>query len=581
MNWTALFSIDWSQFHFLRPQWLWLSIPLLVGFVLLWYGNFDPNKWKSKIASHLQSYMFSQGNPRALVYILGSYLLSGLLMLLAASGPTWKLKEIPGAISEAQLVIAMDLSRSMLTDDIQPNRLERAKLKIRDLLDHNPRVRTGLLAYAGTAHLVIPPTSDYTLVNHQAASLQPWIMPINGSDMVKMMNLADTLFDNITAPSTLLILTDEVQEEARSVLANFVDATPHQIELLIFNTSKGGNVPGIGNQREMKDARGAIVYSRLNQQSLDQLGENNKITVHQLTLDQSDAEVIAEKISKNIFYREDDELSQEEWEDMGAVLLLPLIILTLLWFRKGFVVQWCLLGFAFLCACSPDSGYADWWYTRDYQGQALYDQKDYLGAAKKFQSEQHQAVAYFKAGNYEAAANLFAMDSSAAGKYNLGLSLTELGRYDEAIASFEAAKKEDPNLPELDHTMEQVAQMSSQVDSVKRFNPETAKEEPPETDQGPLNERQAKSKDEQLTSDTEVDELPETGDRVTDEIETDVRKAEELDRPPEDRQFGQQQQAQKVLLKKVNADPAEFLRRRFEYQREKYHQDIKEGEVKW
>ena len=581
MNWTALFEVDWSQFHFLRPQWLWLSVPLLVGFVLLWYGNSDPNKWKDKIASHLQPYMFSRGNPKALVYILGLYLLSGLLMLLAASGPTWKLREIPGATSEAQLIIAMDLSRSMLTADIQPNRLERAKLKTRDLLDHNPRVRTGLIAYAGTAHLVIPPTSDYSLVNHQAASLQPWIMPINGSNLANMMNLADTLFDNITAPSTLLILTDDIQEEERSVLTNFVDTTPHQIELLIFNTSKGGTVPGIGKQKEMKDASGAVVYSSLNQQSLNRLEESSKITVHQLTLDQSDVEVIAEKISEKVFYREDDELSQEEWEDMGPVLLLPLIILTLFWFRKGFVVQWCVLVLATTNACSPESPFADWWYTRDYQGQVLYDQKDYSGAANKFQSEQHQAVAYFKAGNYEAAANLFAMDSSAAGKYNLGLSLTELGRYDEAIASFEAAKKEDPSLPELDHTIEQVTQMNTQVDSVKRFDPEAVKEAPPETDQGPLNERQAKSEDEQLTSDTEVDELPQTGDRITDEIETDVRKAEELDRPPEDQQFGQQQQAQKVLLKKVNADPAEFLRRRFKYQREKYHQNIKEGEVKW
>ena len=173
------------------------------------------------------------------------------------------------------------------------------------------------------------------------------------------------------------------------------------------------------------------------------------------------------------------------------------------------------------------------------------------------------------------------MDSSAAGKYNLGLSLTELGRFDEAIASFEAAKEKDPSLPELDRAIEQITQLSNEVDSIKRFEPEKAKETVPDTDQGPLNERQAKSKDEQLTSDTEVDELPESGNRVTDEIETDVRKAEELERPPEDQQFGKQQQAQNVLLKKISADPAEFLRRRFRYQKEKYFKEMTEGEVKW
>ena len=581
MNWKALLNIDWEQFHFLRPEWLWLTIPIILGFVLLWLGNADKNKWKSKISSHLQPYMFSRGNPRALAYILGLYLISGLLMLLAASGPAWKLKEIPGAVSEARLIIAMDLSRSMLVDDIQPNRLERAKLKVQDLLEHNPRAKAGLLAYAGTAHMVIPPTSDYSLINHQAASLQPWIMPVAGTDIGSMMLLADTLFAKISAPSTLLILTDEIKENERLALTNFVESTPHYVEILVLNTEKGGAVPGVGRQQEMVDEQGSVVYSRSDSQSWNRLTANEKITVHPITLDQSDVEAIADKISTNVFFKEDDELSQEDWEDMGGVLLVPILVLTLLWFRKGFVVQWCILLIVSLGGCAPDGRHADWWYTKDYQGQALYDQQDYQEAAERFQSEQHQAAAYFKAGNYDAAANLFAMDSSAVGRYNLGLSLTELGRFDEAMASFEAAKLQDPSLPELDRTIEQINQLSNEVDSIKRFDPEKAKEILPDTDEGPLNERQARSKDEELTSDTEVDELPESGNRVTDEIETDVRKAEELERPPEDQEFGKQQQAQNVLLKKISADPAEFLRRRFQYQKEKYFKGIKEGEVKW
>ena len=81
-------------------------------------------------------------------------------MIIGMAGPTWKKKEIPGQKIQAVVLIALDLSKSMMTKDIQPNRIERAKFKINDFLDANPRARAGLIAFAGTAHPVLPFTSD-------------------------------------------------------------------------------------------------------------------------------------------------------------------------------------------------------------------------------------------------------------------------------------------------------------------------------------------------------------------------------------------------------------------------------------
>ncbi len=69
----------------------------------------------------------------------------------------------------------------MLATDIQPNRLERAKFKISDFLDANPRAKAGLVAYAGTAHPVLPFTSDYNLIKHHVVSLINRIMPIQAA----------------------------------------------------------------------------------------------------------------------------------------------------------------------------------------------------------------------------------------------------------------------------------------------------------------------------------------------------------------------------------------------------------------
>ena len=96
-----------------------------------------------------------------------------------------------------------------------------------------------------------------------------------------------------------------------------------------------------------------------------------------------------------------------------------------------------------------------------------------------------------------------------------------------------------------------------------------------------LVERQAKGKDEELTSDTEAKELPKDGERVTDEVESGMRTAEELERPPEDFQPQAGESAQNVLLREISADPSEFLRRRFQFQFDKYHQNTEKPKNQW
>jgi Ca-activated chloride channel family protein len=80
------------------------------------------------------------------------------------AGPTWKKIELPGQELETPLVILLDLSQSMLSDDLQPNRLERAKFKISDLVGHHPQARAALIGFAGTAHTIVPLTRDYEII---------------------------------------------------------------------------------------------------------------------------------------------------------------------------------------------------------------------------------------------------------------------------------------------------------------------------------------------------------------------------------------------------------------------------------
>jgi len=203
--------IDWKQFHFLRPKALYLFAPLVFIVLLLPVGNKERRKWKTLIAKPLRQYMFNRGSRWAIVIPLLLFIIGMSAMVIGLAGPVWKKKEIPGQQIQAVVLVALDLSRSMMAKDVQPNRIERAKFKLGDFLDANPRARAGLLAFAGTAHPVLPFTGDYKLIKFQAQSLSNRIMPVQGTNISILIQQIDTMMKHITAPSTVLLITDAIE----------------------------------------------------------------------------------------------------------------------------------------------------------------------------------------------------------------------------------------------------------------------------------------------------------------------------------------------------------------------------------
>ena len=148
--------IDWGKFHFLRDEYLWLAIPIFVIVLtgLVFYR--ESNNWKKHIAKDLQKYVIQKGSVWKFRLMHFSVLIMFAFGFIAFLGPTWNEVETPSKKINSQFVIALDLSQSMLAEDISPNRLERAKFKIRDLLEANPRAETSLLVFSGSTHTVIP-----------------------------------------------------------------------------------------------------------------------------------------------------------------------------------------------------------------------------------------------------------------------------------------------------------------------------------------------------------------------------------------------------------------------------------------
>lgn len=574
-------TIDWQQFHFLRPRMLKLFIPLGIIVLLLLIGNREKKHWKKLIAPGLRPYLFTKSSPWAIVLPLLLFIISSAFGIIGLAGPTWKKKEVPGEKIQAVVLIAIDLSTSMLAKDIEPSRLERAKFKISDFLDANPRARAGLIAYAGTAHPVLPFTSDYKLVKHHAASLVNRIMPVQGTDIAVLLQMTDSMMKNIQAPSTIVLMTDQITADDAVLLSNFIHGSPHKLELLLFSTPNGAPVPGH-----------AGVISRQDPSVTQNLTQDTSIHVTPLTLDKSDVQTVAKRISDKLVFEKQKDNKEKEWDDMGWLCIIPTLVITAFWFRKGWVIQWCWLlpVMMMLGSCGANSKHPDWWYSKDYQGQLLENAGRNAEAAETFESDNLKAVAYFKAGNYEAAADLFALDTSANATYNRGLALAKLGRYDDAMSAFNKAIDLDPKLQGMATSSLNKAKAAKQkADSILKYDPKSVSKNVKDLETGkkkqkkdPLQAHKPESKDEQLSTDTRVKQLPKFGNRATDEVTSNIHMAKEAKTPPKDFHMQKNtQSSEQILMRQTEADPAEFLHRRFELQVKRYYKHIEKQKQSW
>ena len=407
----------WENLWFLRPQWLYAFVPIGVIVLLMIITFNSREEWKESISKSLLPYVTIKGTksqfllPKILILLLLS------LMTLAMAGPTWEKIERPGQKTEAVTVVLLDLSRSMMAEDIQPNRIERAKLKLKDYFDAKPNAKTALIAYAGTAHSVVPFSKDYKTITRQMEALRPDIMPVQGSNLTEALDLADSLLISIVAPSTMIIVTDNITADEVSRISQ--SALNTHIEIMAIATPNGGTIPS--GSGVLKDGQGNTVIPRLEVMNLEQLEALENVNVITVTLDDSDVKILAARIRQNLEFTIDLENAEEEWKDFGFWLLFPILILGSFWFRRGWKVHWMwLLLITIGCNEAGEFSIKDQFFTADQRGQLLYDKGDKEKAAMTFESGSLRGHAYYELGDLEKAADAYSEDVSPQGFYNLG-----------------------------------------------------------------------------------------------------------------------------------------------------------------
>ena len=315
-----------EQFHFLRPLWLLLLVPAAY---LMWsvYQRSDSLRaWKRVIAPHLLDHLLlreggKEGRWRP-VYMLG---IGWLVGILALAGPSWQMQPSPFSEDQAAMFIVIKVTPQMLAQDIQPNRLQRSVLKIHDLLALKKNIRTGLIAYAGSAHLVMPLTSDAGIINNFAAALEPGVMPLDGDEPAEAIALANQRLKKAAVPGSIVLITDAI------------DAS--QLESMDKIREQGGrdvHILAMAAGPEVIPPPGSPPAPALDLDSLRAAASAMGGSVITVTADKRDVESLASKIERSISHAPASE--GQQWQDAGYYGLWLLALVMLFFFRQGAAV---------------------------------------------------------------------------------------------------------------------------------------------------------------------------------------------------------------------------------------------------
>ncbi len=578
----SLKHIDWDKFHFLRPDYLWVAIPMAIILLLGVFAYSENNRWKKNIAKHLQPYVIQKGTEwKSRIVHLSLFFLFGFAFI-AFLGPTWEEEKQPSKKLKSQLVIALDLSQSMLTTDISPTRLERAKFKIRDFLEANPRAETALKVFTASTHTVVPFTTDYKIILDHLDGLKPSMMPNKGTGFDNLFTHLDSLFVNNQAEGKILLITDDLEGLDVQNVSAFMQQNNVVLNVYPFSTKTGGNVPSFRNSKYALKVGGKEVLTALNTDVLQNLKTIENVHAIDLTLDKSDVTLLAEEISNNLIFEEKPDDEDENWKDNGYWLLIPILIVFLFSFRKGWAIYTIVLMIGFTsCGKMKENKdqnnfkFKNLWYTKAYQGQQAFDEGDYAMAATQFEDPMRKGISYFKDGDYLKAKVEFEMDSSNVGLYNLGLTYAKLGDLSKSKAIFELLVEKDPSFSKAKENLDNINQIMVALNSSAPEDAELNEEKPNAENE------QNKSPEDLSGGGQEATKKDMEKERLEEEVETDKRKGKELDELPDDFESGSGAIPNNILMRKVDDDPSLFLTKKFKYQIKKKKVTAQKTSTEW
>ncbi len=610
-------------FHFLRPYWL-LLLPVLM--ILIWLmakRKLGSRSWEAICDQNLLPYMLigsSSGTRRLPVLLVG---LCGLLAILSLAGPVWNKLPQPVFSNQVALVIALDLSRSMDANDISPSRVGRARFKIADILNQHGEGQVALLVYAGDAFTVTPLTDDVATIASQLSALTTGIMPVQGNRTDLALKKAEELLQGAGHSSgDILLVSDEIDLPRVESMARQVHQKGYRISVLGIGTAHGTPVMQ-DDGSFLKDSRGEIVIPVLDEKPMRQLAQLAGGNYRKMTLDDSDIKFLLGRFSHNANNQQGkaSEFKTDVWQEQGPWLVVLLLPLAALAFRRGYLIILIILIMPF-----PDTAQAfDWdslWLRADQRARQELDAGNSKAAAQLFADPAWKGAAQYKAGDYQASVESLKKTEDIEALYNKGNALARMGRYKEAIADYDKVLEQMPEHEDAKYNKalleEELKKQQQQQQQQPKQDQKQGKDKNNENkDQQQQDREGQQQQDQKQNQDQEQDQKQDQNNKgknqqqeSKDQQQSDTKDSDQGMTPeqkkkqeaeqskPEQKESRQkaekqqqqmadsnteepneEQQATEQWLRRIPDDPAGLLRRKFRYQ---YQQraDQRDGEEK-
>jgi Ca-activated chloride channel family protein len=435
-------SDAWQQFHFLRPAWLLalLALPLLLA--LMARRSTAREALGRLVDAELLPYLL-QGREQRRRSPVALLVLGWLLATLAMAGPTWSRLAQPLYAQRAAQVIAVSLSQHMLVRDVAPSRLDRARYKVRDLLSANHDGLNALVAYAGEAFVVAPLTTDASSLNELLDALAPDTMPVDGENAAQAIERSVSLIrDAKVGGGSLVLVTDSVDAAAQSAARKAREAGV-RVSVLGVGTLQGGPVP-LSDQSFQRDSQGGLSMARRDDAALRALADAGGGIYVPTTDDHADIDALRSELKADGALTLAADQRGDEWQDRGPWLLLPLLPLAAMTFRRGWLVVMALMLLPGIPGIAHASRWSDLWLRPDQQASHALERGQAKEAQQLARDPALRGAAAYRAGDYAAAAKTLHDAPGSDAQYNLGNALARQGDYQGALDAYDRALRANP-----------------------------------------------------------------------------------------------------------------------------------------
>ena len=322
------------------PEWLW-GLLLILFLIALFVSaeNRGLNRLQQFVSARLLPQLAGTVNRPRRILRFGLQLLGLALAIVSLAQPRWGYTFEDVKRKGLDLLIAVDTSRSMLSNDVQPNRLERVKLAVQDLINELQGDRVGLIAFAGRAFLQAPLTIDYDAVIEAVNDLDTKTIPEGGTNISSAIALATQSFGKSAMGNrALIIFTDgeELSGDAVKMAKTAAGDAGVRIFTVGVGTPQGSLIPVTGDDGEtsfVKDAAGQVVKSKLDDKRLHEVAEatggfylhlENGLRTMQQVQTEGLAKMQAAEMDVRLSRRP---IERYEWPLSGALIALALSIL--------------------------------------------------------------------------------------------------------------------------------------------------------------------------------------------------------------------------------------------------------------